>query len=220
MSASVKGRHLMSSSWPYSSRDQTGSRKLKKMKLFFFRLIPSVRTGFNRAPAIWCQPWCQVIWQQTLACLGKVLLKNSPLCQADSTTNRHAYKDDYHSIHAGQRRSRVPLLTSDVIVHGGISCYCSAAHARRESRARDREKSCHFLSHVLPLFHAHRRERQLLTRHLAVAALRESVTRLNGWFARDTREQHTRGLDHIMHQQSHQHHHDGVGRRRSLLIAL
>jgi hypothetical protein len=47
-------------------------------------------------------------------------------------------------------------------------------------------------SHVLPLFHAHRRERQLLTRHLAVAALRESVTRLNGWFAPDTRE-HTRG---------------------------
>ena len=36
------------SSWPYSSRDQTGSRKLK-MKLFFFYLIPSVHMGFNRS---------------------------------------------------------------------------------------------------------------------------------------------------------------------------
>jgi hypothetical protein len=66
------------------------------MKLFFFHLIPSVRTGFNHSSHVRS-------WQQTLACLGKVLLKNSPLVkigtrQADSTTNRHAYKDDYHSI--------------------------------------------------------------------------------------------------------------------------
>jgi hypothetical protein len=98
------------------------------MKLFFFHLIPSVCMGFNHSSHV-------TSWQQTLACLGKVLL-NSPLCQADSTTNRHAYKDDYHSIHPGQaRRSRVPLLTMLVV-------------ASVNARARDREKSCHFLTRL------------------------------------------------------------------------
>jgi hypothetical protein len=145
------------------------------MKLFFFHLIPSVCMGFNHSSHV-------TSWQQTLACLGKVLL-NSPLCQADSTTNRHAYKDDYHSIHPGQaRRSRVPLLTMLVVASQLMLALVTA-------------KKVATFSHVLPFFHAHRRERQLLTRHLAVAALRESVTRLR--FAPDTRE-HTRGP----HQQS------------------